>query len=128
MRFAKPVTPGQTLRTDMWRNGNRIHFQTTVVENNSNVVTGAYMDLKEVKTPAVMPNYCSAEKNMESDAVFGQMGDYVKANPEQVKKINGVFHYIVTKNGSPQADWSKFSIFDFQILKHETVKIIENSF
>lgn len=104
------MTPGQTLRTDMWRNGNRIHFQTTVVENESNVITGAYMDLKEVKTQSIKPNYCSAGKNMESDAVFDQMGDYVKANPEQVKKINGVFHYIVTKNGEPQADWSKYSI------------------
>ncbi|XP_001606624.1 peroxisomal multifunctional enzyme type 2 isoform X1 [Nasonia vitripennis] len=106
VRFAKPVLPGQTLRTDMWRNGNRIHFQTTVVENNSNVITGAYMDLKEVKTPSIMSNLCSAAKNLESDAVFAQMADYVKSHPEQVKKINGVFHYIVTSKGEPQADWT----------------------
>ncbi|KAH0547031.1 peroxisomal multifunctional enzyme type 2 isoform X1 [Cotesia glomerata] len=48
-RFVKPVIPGQTLRTDMWREGKRIHFQTIVVENNSPVISGAYIDLKDVK-------------------------------------------------------------------------------
>ncbi|XP_008559784.1 peroxisomal multifunctional enzyme type 2 [Microplitis demolitor] len=48
-RFVKPVIPGQTLRTDMWRDCKRIYFQTTVVENNSPVIAGAYIDLKDVK-------------------------------------------------------------------------------
>ncbi|XP_058795537.1 peroxisomal multifunctional enzyme type 2-like [Phymastichus coffea] len=105
VRFAKPVLPGQTLRTDMWRNGNRIHFQTTIVEDNSKVLTGAYMDLTEVKTtPSIMSNLCSA-KNVDSDAVFAQINDYVKDHPDQVKKINGVFHFIITVKGQPEVDW-----------------------
>ncbi|XP_011312180.1 peroxisomal multifunctional enzyme type 2 [Fopius arisanus] len=48
-RFSKPVVPGQTLRTDMWRNGNRIHFECVIVDNNTPVITNAYVDLKEVK-------------------------------------------------------------------------------
>ncbi len=31
-RFAKPVFPGETLRTDLWRDGDQIFFRTTVVE------------------------------------------------------------------------------------------------
>lgn len=108
VRFAKPVLPGQTLRTNMWREGNRIHFETTVEENNSKVLTGGYVDLKQIKTPFLKQNLCSATtKNLESDAVFAQMSDYIKSNPDQVKKINGVFHYIILDKGVPSADWSE---------------------
>lgn len=48
VRFSKPVIPGQTLKIDMWRNGNRIHFRTTIVETKDEVISGAYVDLKEI--------------------------------------------------------------------------------
>ena len=36
----KPVIPGQSLQTNMWQEGNRIHFQTSTVEENLPVLTG----------------------------------------------------------------------------------------
>lgn len=42
VRFSKPVIPGQTLITSMWREGNRVHFKTTVEETNSIVLSGKY--------------------------------------------------------------------------------------
>lgn len=42
-RFVKPVIPGQTLKVDMWQDGNRIHFETSVVETGKIVISGKYI-------------------------------------------------------------------------------------
>lgn len=39
-RFTKPVIPGQTLDVKMWRNGDRIHFETSVLETGVTVISG----------------------------------------------------------------------------------------
>ena len=47
-RFSKPIYPGQTIQTDMWRDGNRILFQCKVVENGHLVLSGGYVDLQNI--------------------------------------------------------------------------------
>ena len=105
-RFAKPVMPGQTLRTDMWRNSNRIHFQTSLVETGVPVVTGAYIDLWDVKTEVPRANLCSGKENLQSDAIFATIGEQVKLNPDQAKKVNAVFLYNITVGGKPISEWT----------------------
>lgn len=49
VRFSGPVLPGQTLKVDMWKQGTRIHFRTIVTETGKEVISGAYVDLKDSK-------------------------------------------------------------------------------
>lgn len=100
-RFAKPVVPGQTLKVQTWRNGNRVHFKTSVVETNTDVLTGGYVDLKSV----VSLNRTSAAK-LSSDAIFEGIQEKIDANPAKAKAVNAVFVYKVTENGKQVKEWT----------------------
>ncbi|KAH0555934.1 bifunctional hydroxyacyl-CoA dehydrogenase/enoyl-CoA hydratase fox2, partial [Trichoglossum hirsutum] len=47
VRFAGTVIPGQTLRTEMWKEGNRVVFQTRVVETGKLCIAAAAAELLE---------------------------------------------------------------------------------
>ncbi|PYH47190.1 putative peroxisomal multifunctional beta-oxidation protein (MFP) [Aspergillus saccharolyticus JOP 1030-1] len=47
VRFSGVVLPGQTLKTEMWKEGNTVLFQTTVVETGKPAITGAGAELLE---------------------------------------------------------------------------------
>ena len=45
VRFAGTVLPGQTLRTEMWKQGNKVLFQTKVVETGKLCIAGGGAEL-----------------------------------------------------------------------------------
>ncbi|KAK9687304.1 SCP-2 sterol transfer family [Popillia japonica] len=104
-RFAKPVLPGQTLKVNMWRNGNRIIFETLVAETNTTVISGAYVDLKSVKVSSVLVNKTAAMALL-SDAVFEMIQSRVKEQPEKAKSVNSVFLFNITKDGKQVKQWT----------------------
>ncbi|XP_052794200.1 peroxisomal multifunctional enzyme type 2-like [Mya arenaria] len=106
VRFSKPVLPGQTLQTDMWKDGNRIFFQCKVVENGSVCLSGAYIDLYEGATESQASSKGSSNMALKSDAVFKGMIEQLKGRKGVAKKINAVFVWEITQGGKKVAEWT----------------------
>ncbi|CAG8571622.1 4195_t:CDS:2 [Ambispora gerdemannii] len=51
-RFASPVNPGETLETQMWKEGNKVIFQTRIVERDVIAIASAAVELDEQVTKA----------------------------------------------------------------------------
>jgi multifunctional beta-oxidation protein len=45
VRFASPVLPGQTIVTEMWKEGGKVVFQTKVKENGKLCISAAAAEL-----------------------------------------------------------------------------------
>ncbi|CAG9858017.1 unnamed protein product [Phyllotreta striolata] len=104
VRFVKPVLPGDTLKVDMWREGNRIFFETTSVDSNQVVIGGSYVDLKSVKS--AIKSTPTNMSSLKSDAVFEFIVDQVKQDPGKAKSVGGVFLYNITKDGKQVKQWT----------------------
>uniref|UniRef100_A0A1B0CC42 Peroxisomal multifunctional enzyme type 2 n=1 Tax=Lutzomyia longipalpis TaxID=7200 RepID=A0A1B0CC42_LUTLO len=105
VRFVKPVIPGQTLKVDMWQNGNRIQFKTSVVETGQDVLSGAYVDLKSTVKAEKVVSATTSTMGLQSDAIFGAIKDRVDGEPAKAKSVNGVFSYKITENGKVVKEW-----------------------
>ncbi|XP_060062745.1 peroxisomal multifunctional enzyme type 2-like [Ylistrum balloti] len=104
-RFAKPVLPGQTIHTDMWKEGNRVMFQCKVAESGDICLSGGYMDFhaaSAASASAVPPQV----SGLKSDMIFEEIGRRAKDEPGMVKKINSVFQFNITKDGKTATVWT----------------------
>eukprot|EP00105_Crassostrea_gigas_P009550 XP_011424543.1 PREDICTED: peroxisomal multifunctional enzyme type 2 isoform X1 [Crassostrea gigas] len=102
VRFSKPVLPGQTIQTDMWKEGSRVFFQCKVVENGSTSLSGSYIDLHE----GGAPTKSLSSGSLQTDALFNDMAQRASSQPELAKKINAIFLFEITKDKKIAAKWT----------------------
>ena len=123
-RFASSLFPGQTLVTNMWREGNRIHVESKCKETDKAVVTGGYYDLKKVvllEENSVIPvstsdpsspsaadlAFDSDDANaLLTDVVFEEIGRRIAMAPELASKVNGIFTFVIVKDRQEVKVWT----------------------
>ncbi|GFR18537.1 hypothetical protein TNCT_362401 [Trichonephila clavata] len=102
-RFASPILPGHTLRTEMWKENNRIHFESMCVETGKKVISGAYIDL--IGSPKVSngPVTSNSGPVLKSKFIFKTMADQLAEMPDIVPKVQAVFEWNILQNGKTAA-------------------------
>ncbi len=112
VRFADSVYPGETLITEMWKDGEtRVIFRCKVKERDKVVISNAAIEryeeipkaaaTQQVAAPEVAPTQQSSEP--DSADIFVAMRDYVERNPDIVSKIGVIFQF---KLKDPDSVWT----------------------
>ncbi len=114
VRFADSVFPGETLKTEMWKESDtRIIVRCSAVEREKVVISNAAVELyKEVPKPqakaapataaAAQPAAAAASGPPTSEEVFLSIGEHLKGHPEIAQKVQTTFAFKLT---NPSSAW-----------------------
>jgi 3-hydroxyacyl-CoA dehydrogenase/3a,7a,12a-trihydroxy-5b-cholest-24-enoyl-CoA hydratase len=113
-RFADSVFPGETLVTEMWKDGpQRIIVRSTVKERNKVAISNAAVELyAEIPVAKASPkpaaaaapaNPAAGPLTLGSADVFVAIRDYIEKTSDLVAKVGTVFQFQLK---SPDSSWS----------------------
>jgi 3-hydroxyacyl-CoA dehydrogenase/3a,7a,12a-trihydroxy-5b-cholest-24-enoyl-CoA hydratase len=112
-RFASTVLPGETLVTEMWKDGDtRVVFRTKVKERGEVCISNAAVELwplgKELPKPKVRGAKLATGTGPAvavpvSGDIFRAIDGFVKANPATAEKVKTTFLF---KLSAPESAWT----------------------
>jgi 3-hydroxyacyl-CoA dehydrogenase/3a,7a,12a-trihydroxy-5b-cholest-24-enoyl-CoA hydratase len=122
VRFAEPVFPGETLVTEMWREGDtKVVFRTKVKERDKVVLTNAAVELyKEIPQKRAKAANANVTQNPVpvSEDIFAGIRAFLKKNAELATKIGKVYQFRLT---GPDSVWT-IDLKTNAVAKGETAK------
>ncbi|NVB85698.1 MAG: SDR family NAD(P)-dependent oxidoreductase [Kofleriaceae bacterium] len=107
-RFASTVLPGETLVTEMWKEGNKVIFRTKIKERGevciSNAAAELWTELPKPKPKAAPAAAGATQAAVPNSAdIFRAIGNFVQGNPATQEKVKTTFLF---KLSNPDAQWT----------------------
>src|SRR3569623_874538 len=107
-RFASTVLPGETLITEMWKDGDKVVFRTKIKERGEVCISNAAVELWKVlllpKLKIAPTAAASGGAPVPTSAdIFRAIGTFVAGNPATAEKVKTTFLFNLS---SPNAQWT----------------------
>ena len=116
-RFSGTIFPGQTIRTEMWKENNRIYFRSINQESGKKIIEGGYVDLKISKNLESVNVQGSNNVSFESlkqnkmyllsDDIFENIDKKICLQPDKASKVDAIYQVNISKDGKIVKNWGK---------------------